>query len=98
MKKGFPEKVLQDAWTGDAVLGLFARQWILAERGTTDGELLAAITSNQFLAMIGRPTEVEAMIGSIYEREGLEAAFAWISAELVPRFELRARRVKKQAG
>ena len=45
------------------------------------------MTSNQFLACYGNPTAVEAKIGSIYREEGLETAFLWIQAELLPIFE-----------
>jgi dsRNA-specific ribonuclease len=44
------------------------------------------MTSNQFLAATGEPSEVEAEIGRIYEKEGLEAAFRWIESRLMPVF------------
>jgi len=76
----------EEAWTGDAVLDLFAREWILKEKGTLCGETLVRMTSNHFLASVGNPTAVEARIGRVYRDEGLEAAFAWIEAELLPVF------------
>ena len=74
------------AWIGDAVLALFARTWVLRERGSMDGEWFTRLTSNDFLSAFGAPTAVEAKIGRIYREHGLDAAFAWIDAELVPLF------------
>jgi len=76
----------EEAWVGDAVLDLFARNWILREKGTLCGETLVRMTSNRFLATVGNPTSVEARIGRLYHREGLEAAFSWIESELLPVF------------
>ncbi len=80
------------AWIGDTVLDLFARTWILRERGAVCGETQRRMTSNQFLACIGNPTAVEARIGALYRDEGMEAAFAWIEAELLPIFEKQERK------
>lgn len=80
------------AWIGDTVLDLFARTWILRERGTVCGETQRRMTSNQFLACLGNPTAVEAKIGRLYREDGMEAAFAWIEAELLPLFEKQERR------
>jgi dsRNA-specific ribonuclease len=82
----------QKAWVGDAVLSLYARQWILRERGKMDGELHTRFTSNGFLATMGNPTGLEATIGVIYESEGLEAAFAWIEREILPAFLAQVRK------
>ena len=82
----------QKAWDGDAVLGLYAREWILRAKGKMDGQLFARMTSNDFLATIGNPTGVEAKIGVIYEDEGLEKAFEWIERELIPRFEAQEKK------
>lgn len=76
----------ESAWIGDAVLALFARSWVLRERGAMDGVWFTHMTSNDFLSAFGPPTRVEANIGRIYREEGLEAAFAWMDAELVPLF------------
>ena len=65
----------EEAWVGDAVLALFVRRLILKEQGKMDGEMFIRCTSNDFLRNIGNPTSVEALIGRIYEGEGLEAAF-----------------------
>lgn len=77
----------EQAWIGDAVLGLFARQWILRTYGSMDSELFAGLTSNQFLACFGNPTAVEAEIGKIYQTSGLDAAFAHMETELLPLFQ-----------
>lgn len=79
----------EKAWIGDAVLALFARGWVLAERGSMDGEWFTQMTSNDFLSTFGKPTEIEARIGEIYREEGLDAAFAWMESELVPKFRRR---------
>ena len=79
------------AWIGDTILDLFARTWILKERGSVCGETLRRMTSNQFLACVGNPTAVEAKIGTLYREEGMERAFAWIEAELLPIFEKQER-------
>jgi len=76
----------QNAWVGDAVLELYARSWVLKHHGAMDAEMKTRFTCNQFLNCIGNPTKVEADIGIIYQRDGLEAAFAWIRAHLEPLF------------
>ena len=63
---------------GDSVLGLYARRVILRAIGAVDGERFVEMTSNRFLARFGEPSEVEAEIGRVYERDGLDAAFEWI--------------------
>jgi dsRNA-specific ribonuclease len=78
---------VKEAWIGDAVLALYARLKILREDGRVDGEKCKRLTSNQFLATFGEPTKVEAEVGRVYEREGLEAAFRWIEQHLLPLFE-----------
>lgn len=79
-------KVLEQAWIGDAVLALYARERILREDRAIDAEKLRRMTSNRFLAVIGEPSEVEAEIGRAYEREGLTGAFALIEERLMPLF------------
>ncbi len=74
------------AWVGDAVLALFARQYVLRERNAMDGEWFTCLTSNDFLSAFGNPTRVEASIGKLYLAGGLDAAFAWMDAELIPLF------------
>lgn len=88
----------EQAWVGDAVLSLFARRWLLARDGRMDGERLVRMTSNQFLSALGNPTSVEAEIGRIYERDGLEVAFAWMEAELIPLFEKQESKRTRQSG
>ncbi len=79
------------AWIGDTVLDLFARSWILEHHGKLSGEMLRSMTSNQFLACFGNPTSVEATIGTIYREQGLDEAFTWIEAEILPLFEKQER-------
>ncbi len=84
------------AWIGDAVLSLYVRAWILREHGAMDGGRLSDFSSNRFLSAFGNPTEVEAGIGRIYERDGLAAAFADIEARLLPVFLTQEKRRARQ--
>lgn len=90
----------EEAWVGDAVLSLRARQWLLdspwREHPRRDA-LFQDMTNNQYLSGLGLgdPTSVEARIGQIYMSEGLEAAFAWIDAEVLPNFLNRLRRASR---
>jgi dsRNA-specific ribonuclease len=79
----------ESAWVGDAVLALFAREWVLRERNNMDGEWFTRLTSNDFLSAFGNPTRVEASIGEIYRKQGLAAAFQFIDTEMVPLFRKR---------
>ena len=88
----------EQAWIGDAVLGLYAREWILEREGKMDAEMFARMSSNHFLAAIGNPTSVEAAIGRVYEADGLQAAFAHIESELVPLFLIQEKKRTRQAG
>ena len=74
------------AWVGDAVLALFARQYVLRERSAMDGEWFTRLTSNDFLSAFGNPTRVEASIGRLYQEGGLDAAFIWMDENLIPLF------------
>lgn len=74
------------AWIGDAVLALFARQYVLRARNSMDGEWFTRLTSNDFLSAFGNPTRVEASIGRLYQQGGLDAAFEWMDANLIPLF------------
>lgn len=76
----------EEAWIGDAVLALFAREFVLRERGAMDGVWFTHLTSNDFLSASGNPTRVEASIGRIYREQGLDAAFQWMEGELLPMF------------
>ena len=76
----------ETAWVGDAVLALYARQFVLRERDAMDGEWFTRLTSNEFLSAFGNPTRVEASIGKIYLEGGLDAAFAWMDTNLIPLF------------
>lgn len=91
-----PPQTRNEAWIGDAVLSLFARQHILRESASMDGEQLARFTSNQFLSAFGNPTEVEAQIGRLYATNGLEAAFAEIETRLLPLFLAQEKRRARQ--
>ena len=87
------------AWVGDAVLALFAREWILDQNVIERSnriEVFTALTSNQFLACIGEPTVVEARIGKVYRAEGLQAAFDYIQREVLPVFEKQRRNLIKK--
>ena len=76
----------EEAWVGDAVLALYMRRLILSEQGKMDGDMFIRCTSNDFLRNIGNPTSVEALIGRIYEEQGLDAAFKWMEFQLLPVF------------
>jgi hypothetical protein len=82
-------RILEEAWIGDAVLCLYCRDRILKRDGTVDGDKFTRMTSNQFLSTFGEPSHVEAEIGRVYASEGLDAAFAWIEAKLIPNFDKR---------
>lgn len=88
-------RILEEAWIGDAVLGLYCRIRILKNDGGLDGDKFTRMTSNQFLTMFGEPSEVEAEIGRIYTDEGLEAAFVWIEAKLMPKFDKREAKLNR---
>ncbi|MDP0491050.1 MAG: hypothetical protein Q7Q71_08395 [Verrucomicrobiota bacterium JB023] len=79
-------KEREEAWVGDAVLALYAREWLLQSEGHLSGEAFVRFTSNDFLRHFGNPTSVEAGIGRLYREKGLEAAFAWMEATLLPKF------------
>ena len=88
------------AWIGDAVLALFAREWILKQKDISTkerAEVFIQITSNQFLAFLGEPTSMEAEIGVVYETDGLHAAFGFIEQKILPLF-LKRRARSKQPG
>ncbi|HEY1084056.1 MAG TPA: hypothetical protein VGE29_17465 [Prosthecobacter sp.] len=80
------DRLRKDAWVGDAVLELYVRSLILKAHDRVDAEMKTRFTCNQFLNCLGNPTKVEADIGVIYQKEGLEAAFAWIRQNLEPLF------------
>lgn len=77
------------AWIGDAVLALFAREWILRQKNIRvdqRADVFKRMTSNQFLSSVGEPTRMEAEIGMVYESDGLKAAFAFIESTFLPVF------------
>tara|TARA_B110000037_G_scaffold209415_1_gene258534 strand:- start:225 stop:620 length:396 start_codon:yes stop_codon:yes gene_type:complete len=78
------------AWVGDAVLALFAREWLLRQVDIKAGDRKAMfinMTSNHFLASFGEPTAIEAKIGVVYENEGLKKAFSYIEETYLPVFK-----------
>jgi dsRNA-specific ribonuclease len=86
------------AWIGDAVLALFARQWILqqADIPTKErAEIFIQMTSNKFLSALGEPTAMEAEIGVVYERDGLQPAFDFIELKFVPIFQKQRNNQRK---
>jgi len=95
-KRGTAER--DQAWIGDAVLALYARLKILREDGTLDGEKAVRMSSNRFLAAFGEPTAVEAAIGRVFEREGLDAAFAHIECVIMPLFAKQEEKRQRQSG
>jgi dsRNA-specific ribonuclease len=89
------------AWIGDAVLALYAREWILKQADISSAERADAftrLTANQFLASFGDPTAVEASIGKIYSAQGLNAAFEWIEATLIPLYLKQRLNYRKNGG
>ena len=90
------EQEQAEAWLGDAVLALFARQWILDTLGRTDGEIQGLITSNHFLSRFGAPTAVEAALGRTWLSSGLEATMDEISRTLLPEMIRHLRRQRPE--
>ena len=86
------------AWVGDAVLGLFARKWILEKEKKMDAKMFTRMTSNIFLNSLGNPTKVEAKIGLIFNNEGLEEAFSHIEKSLLPLFMKQEKKRIRQAS
>ena len=88
------------AWVGDAVLALFAREWILKQKDISNKEranVFIQITSNQFLSSLGEPTSIAAEIGVVYEADGLHAALEFIEQKILLLF-LKRRAKRKQPG
>ncbi|MDA7538099.1 hypothetical protein N9A89_03200 [Akkermansiaceae bacterium] len=88
----------EEAWVGDAVLALFVREWILREKGKIDGEAFINFTTNDFLRIVGNPTSVEAEIGRIYQKGGLQAGFDHVETKLLPLFLQREKVRNRQAA
>lgn len=76
----------QLAWIGDAALALVAREWILETQGKLDGETHRRLTSNEFLRAFGHPTKVEAELGVLFQKQGLEAVRERFRSKFVPKF------------
>jgi hypothetical protein len=94
-----PVRERELAWIGDAVLSLFARSHVLRRLGRIDTEAFREFTSNAFLSALGRPTRIEAEVGVVYERDGLEAAFGYIERRIEPLWRVQeAKRVRQRKG
>ena len=97
--KDIPNRILKEkAWIGDAVLGLYAREWILKQEKKMDAEMFTRMTSNHFLNSLGNPTKVEADIGETFGQEGLEKAFVYIEQKILPVFLKQEKKRIRQAG
>ncbi|MGJ8651847.1 MAG: ribonuclease III domain-containing protein [Opitutaceae bacterium] len=86
------------AWIGDAVLALFAREWILKQSDIASekrAEVFIQMTSNKFLSALGEPTAMEAEIGVVYDNDGLQAAFDHIEAKFIPIFQKQRNNQRK---
>lgn len=84
-----PVAVRDLSWIGDALLSLFAREWILKHETQLGGmrvDLFRDITSNQFLSALGSPSVVEARIGDAYRSGGLPAAQKYFDDAIAPVF------------
>ena len=89
----------EQAWTGDAVLCLFSRKWIMDKEKKMDAEMHSRMTSNNFLNCLGNPTKVEAEIGRIFNEQGLIIAFKHIEQKLLPLFlQQERRRIRQSRG
>lgn len=89
------------AWIGDAVLALFAREWILQQESIPAAqrtETFIQMTSNQFLSALGEPTAMEAEIGMRYQNEGLRSAYELIETKFIPVFKKQHNNRAKQSG
>ncbi|MBI4902993.1 MAG: hypothetical protein HY820_05115 [Acidobacteria bacterium] len=95
-RKAHRDQVMNDAWIGDAVLELYVRLKILREDSAIDGAKAQRMSSNQFLSVLGEPSETEAAIGRVYLRDGLDAAFRWIEHRLMPHYD-RQEAVRQRA-
>lgn len=91
-----PDQLRRDAWIGDAVLLLFARTHVLQDGGQLDDLRCTRLTSNQFLNVLANPTKVEAVIGRIYQKQGLEAAMQWMKENLLPLFQKQEQNRRKR--
>jgi len=88
----------EQAWIGDALLGLFARDWILKREKKIDAEMFKHMTSNNFLNNIGNPTKIEAKIGRIYKNQGYTKVLDYLEKELIPVFLKQEKKRIRKAG
>ena len=98
MKDISNKSLKEQAWIGDAVLSLYAREWILKKEKKMDAEIFSRMTSNHFLNSLGNPTKIEAGIGETYDREGLEQAFFYIEQKILPLYLKQEKKRIRQAG
>ena len=92
------DKEREEAWVGDAVLALYVREWLLREKGKIDGDAFVRFTSNDFLRILGSPTAVEAEIGRVCQKGGLQAGFDHMEEKLLPLFIQREKVRARQAA
>ncbi len=74
------------AWLGDAVLALWARDWLRRTGRNLDQTAFTRLTSNQFLSALGQPDAVEAWIGQTFAQQGFPAVSEMLDAFLLPIF------------
>lgn len=73
------------AWIGDAALALVAREWILEKGRGLDGDFHKVVTSNDFLRNFGHPTKVEAELGVLFQKGGVDAVRTRFREQLLPK-------------
>ena len=88
--RGFKHLAVGDqrqlAWLGDAVLALWAREWLERNGRGYEQDAFSRMTSNQFLNAFGQPDTVEAWIGSTFKEQGYEATRELLNTHLIPVF------------
>ena len=97
-KERLESRLVDEAWIGDAVLTLYSRLRILREEGRLNAEKCIRMTSNQFLSSLGEPSQVEAELGRVCQREGLKEAFEWIEQKVIPMFERQEENRKRKGN
>ncbi len=98
IKQMTPEQIKNLAWVGDSVLSLCARRWILSNTPTIKhighSKAFELMTSNHFLSQFGKPTEVEAALGSAFQDKGLDFAESIILGVFVPRYRANLKNLR----
>lgn len=92
------DQLREEAWVGDSVLSLFAREWILRNSipPLLRSDEFRKMTCNQFLSGVGQPTRVEAKIGRIYREQGLQAAFNYIETNILPLYVKQSQKQERR--